>query len=122
MSKNLILVVEDNEDIRENTIEILEMAGYEVITATNGKEGYRQAMDNDPDVILCDILMPEMDGHTLLETLKKNRDMSTTPFIFFSASVEKKEIEKAFSEGVVAYIKKPFEVNELLDTIERYLQ
>ena len=89
-----ILIIEDNEDVRENTADILELAGYKVTTAENGKIGVQIVTHQLPDVIICDIMMPELDGYEVLETLSKNRKTSQIPFIFLTAKSEKKRHEK----------------------------
>jgi CheY-like chemotaxis protein len=116
-----ILLIEDNHDIRENTCELLELKGFQVITAVNGKLGIALAKEQEPDLILCDILMPEANGYEVCIALRDNAKTSSIPFIFLTASVEKKEVEKAFGMGAQGYIRKPFEVEELLDNIERCL-
>ncbi|HYV92515.1 MAG TPA: response regulator [Chitinophagales bacterium] len=113
-----ILFIEDNLEIRENTSEILELEGYRVITAGNGKTGFDFAKNHKPDLILCDILMPEMNGYEVFENLKKNIETSMIPFIFISASVEKSEVQKGLNMGAISYIRKPFTDSELLETIE----
>ncbi|TDE17997.1 response regulator [Dyadobacter psychrotolerans] len=109
-----ILVIEDSADIRENAAEILELEGYNVITAQNGKEGVELAKAELPSVILCDIMMPEMNGYEVLVLLKGNPETEYIPFLYLSASAEKKEIEHAIKMGADGYICKPFELHELL--------
>jgi len=116
-----ILLIEDNSDIRENTTELLELKGYQVISAANGKIGLALAKTNRPDIILCDIFMPESDGYEVLIALRNDSEISSTAFIFLTASVEKKEVDKAFTMGVHGYIRKPFEPEELFNTIESFL-
>jgi CheY-like chemotaxis protein len=115
------LLIEDNSDIRENTSELLELKGYQVISAVNGRVGLALAKENKPDIILCDIMMPESDGYEVLLGLRNDSEISSIPFIFLTASVEKKEVEKAFGMGVHGYIRKPFEAEELFSTIESFL-
>ena len=117
-----ILVIEDNEDIRENTCELLELEGYNVITAINGNAGIILAKEQLPDVILCDIMMPEADGYEVCTMLKEDPTTSAIPFIFISASVEKKAIDEGISLGAVEYIQKPFDPDELFEAITRCLQ
>lgn len=117
-----VLIIEDNKEIRENTIELLELAGYRVIDVEHGKAGIEAAERELPDIILCDIMMPQADGYEVLESLKSNASTSNIPFIYLTASAEKKEIQKAMDMGANAYICKPFDVNELMDTVERLLQ
>jgi CheY-like chemotaxis protein len=112
-----ILFLEDNLEIRENTAEILELEGYRVISALNGKIGFEMAKEQKPDLILCDIMMPEMNGYEVFDNLKKIVETSTIPFIFITASAEKSEVQKGLNMGAIGYIRKPFTDNELLETI-----
>ncbi len=120
--KNIILVVEDNEPIRDNTIELLELSNYKVISACNGKEGLCLALEQIPDLILCDIQMPEMDGYLLLELIRKEPSLAHSRFIFFTASAEKKEISKGMDMGADGYIVKPFSGEELLLKIKALIE
>lgn len=113
------LVIEDNLEIRENTTELLELAGYKVITASNGMEGIDVAIANMPDVILCDIMMPKTNGYEVLQELKRNSVTARIPFIYVTASAEKKEIQLAMEMGADGYVRKPFDIGELIDTIEK---
>ena len=115
-----ILVIEDNAGIRENTIEILEFAGYRVVSAENGKEGIIAATTKSPDIILCDIMMPEMDGYRLLEILRNDYNLNI-PFIFLTAYSEKKDIAKGLEMGAAGYLVKPFEADELIKLIKKNL-
>ena len=81
MSKK-VLIIEDNDDIRENVVEILELAGYKSFAAGNGKAGVELAVKHLPDIILCDIMMPELDGYGVLYMLNKNPQLAAVPFIF----------------------------------------
>src|SRR5688572_25995499 len=108
-------VIEDNEDIRENTAEILELSHYAVTTARNGKEGVAQAMLQKPDLILCDIMMPELDGYGVLHMIQKNPELQQTPFIFLTAKTEQSEMRKGMSLGADDYIPKPFDPTDLLN-------
>jgi CheY-like chemotaxis protein len=116
-----ILVIEDNDDIRENTTELLELEGYKVITAIDGNAGITLAKAQLPDIILCDIMMPEANGYQVCETLKDTPSTASIPFIFISASVEKKAIDEGLSLGAVEYIQKPFDPKELFDALKRCL-
>lgn len=116
-----ILLIEDNHDIRENICELLELQGYSVIVAHNGKTGLSLAKEKIPDIILCDIMMPEANGYEVFDGLKNDAATVHIPFIFLTASIEKREVEKAFGIGAKGYIRKPFEAGELFDTIERCL-
>ncbi|MEO6893925.1 MAG: response regulator [Ginsengibacter sp.] len=117
-----ILLVEDNNDIRENTGEILEMANYHVATAANGKEGYEMAVKEQPDLIVCDIMMPVLDGYGLLHLINKNENLKSTPFIFLTAKTERSDFRKGMEMGADDYITKPFTDIELLNAIESRLE
>lgn len=117
-----ILVIEDNEEIRESTSEILQLAGYNVQTASDGKEGVEKANTYEPDLILCDIMMPEMDGYGVLYLLSKNEKTQGTPFIFLSAKADKSDIRKGMELGADDYLTKPFDDVELLKAIEGRLK
>ncbi|MBA4054587.1 MAG: transcriptional regulator [Marivirga sp.] len=116
--KKSILLIEDNADVRENTTEILELAGYNVITAPNGKVGVEHALKDHPDLIVCDIMMPELDGYAVLHALNKNSQTTNIPFIFLTAKTEKLDIRKGMSLGADDYLTKPFDDTELLNAIE----
>jgi DNA-binding response OmpR family regulator len=119
MSK--ILIIEDDVTILENTAELLQLEGYVVSSASNGKKGWEKIKKSPPDLILCDLLMPEMDGFTLLTHLGKQQDLKGIPFIFFSAKSDKADIKKGLSAGADDYLVKPFELEQLLASIERCL-
>lgn len=113
-----ILIIEDNEDIRESSTEILELAGYEVLQAENGKIGVELAQQHLPDMILCDIMMPELDGYGVLYLLSKNKNTENIPFIFLTAKAERADMRKGMEMGADDYLTKPFDDIELLNTIE----
>ncbi len=117
-----ILVIEDNREIRENTAEILELSHYNVVTASNGREGVEVALEQKPDLILCDIMMPELDGYGVLHIVQKNPELQRTPFIFLSAKTENAEVRKGMSLGADDYIPKPFDPVDLLTAIESRLR
>jgi CRP-like cAMP-binding protein len=117
-----ILVIEDNKDIRENTAEILDLAGYKTFTAENGKKGVDIAIREKPDVIVCDIMMPELDGYGVLHMVRKNEDTQTIPFIFLTAKTERSDFRKGMEMGADDYVTKPFEDIELLNAIEMRLK
>lgn len=116
--KKKILIIEDNEDIRESSIEILELAGYDVLQAENGKIGVEIAQQQLPDMILCDIMMPELDGYGVLYLLSKNQETANIPFIFLTAKAERADMRKGMEMGADDYLTKPFDDMELLNTIE----
>jgi DNA-binding response OmpR family regulator len=113
-----ILVIDDNPDIRDNTAEILELAGYKTFTAENGKKGVEVAIREKPDLIVCDIMMPELDGYGVLHLLRKNVDTEQIPFVFLTAKTDRSDFRKGMEMGADDYITKPFEDIELLNAIE----
>ncbi len=113
-----ILIIEDNDSIRENTAEILEMINYKVFCAENGKVGVEIALRENPDLILCDIMMPVLDGYGVLHMLRKNSATKNTPFIFITAKAERDDYRKGMELGADDYITKPFNETELLKAIE----
>lgn len=113
-----ILVIDDNTDIRENTAEILDLAGYKTYTAENGKIGVELAAREKPNVIICDIMMPELDGYGVLHLLQKNPDTANIPFIFLTAKTDRSDFRKGMEMGADDFITKPFEEIELLNAVE----
>ena len=116
-----ILIIEDDLTLRGNTAELLELEGYKVTTATNGKTGLQRIKRNPPDLILCDLLMPEMDGFTLLGRIGQYSRLKRIPFIFFSAKTEKIDIRAGIDAGADDYLIKPFELDALLASIAKCL-
>lgn len=117
MAMATILLIEDNEDIRNNISEILLLAGFDMLLAEDGKAGVGQAKKYLPDLIICDIMMPVLDGYGVLKLLQRNKELRKIPFIFMTA-VEDGEEEHSTEE----FIKKPFDVTVLLQTIEHRLK
>lgn len=113
-----ILIIEDNVQIKENMAEILDLAGYVVLTAENGKDGVTIAVQEKPDLILCDIMMPILDGYGVLHMVQKNKELQNVPFIFLTAKSERAEVRKGMEMGADDYITKPFDSTELLNAIE----
>ncbi|SDS00747.1 response regulator [Christiangramia echinicola] len=116
-----LLLIEDDVTVRENTAELLELSNYNVITASNGRLGIEKAQQDIPDIIVCDIMMPETDGYGVLEALSKDPETVNIPFIFLSAKTEHKDIRKGMDLGADDYLTKPFEEEELLSAIESRL-
>ena len=104
--------------MRENTEEILTLANYEVLTAANGKIGVELAQQEKPDLIICDIMMPELDGYGVLHILSKKEETERIPFIFLTAKTEKTDIRKGMTLGADDYLTKPFDDTDLLNAIE----
>ncbi len=113
-----VLIIEDNQEVRENTEEILSLADFDVTTATNGKQGVEMATAELPDLIICDIMMPELDGYGVLHILNKKPATRNIPFIFMTAKAEKSDIRKGMNLGADDYLVKPFDDKELLDAVE----
>ncbi len=117
-----VLLIEDNDDIRENVMEILELSDYEVYAADNGKIGVQLALQHIPDIILCDIMMPELDGYGVLKILNEHDITRAVPFIFLTAKAERPDIRKGMELGADDYLTKPFDDAELLGAIESRLR
>jgi len=112
-----ILIIEDQPDMRTNIATILSMEGYEVLTAEHGKEGLATAKEDKPDLILCDVMMPELDGYGVLEGLREDRTVAGTPFIFLTAKGEKRDIRAGMNLGADDYLTKPVAASDLLAAI-----
>lgn len=117
-----ILIIEDNFDIRENTAEILMLAGYQTEIAENGKVGVKKVGAFNPDLIICDIMMPELDGYGVLNILSRNPETASIPFIFLTAKNEPADIRKGMNLGADDYIVKPFDESDLMQAIETRLK
>lgn len=122
MSEKRILVIEDNQEVRENLEEILELYGYEVDSAKDGKEGVDKALAQIPDLILCDVMMPRLDGFGVLNILSKRQETAAIPFIFLTAKAEKADFRRGMNLGADDYITKPFYKDELLSVLETRLR
>jgi CRP-like cAMP-binding protein/CheY-like chemotaxis protein len=116
-----LLLIEDNPDVRENSAEILTMAGYSVRTAENGKIGVDLVKADRPDLIVCDIMMPVLDGFGVLQVLSMSEDTAAIPFIFLTAKTERSDIRKGMEMGADDYLTKPFDDVELLKAVESRL-
>ena len=117
-----ILVIEDEKNIRENIQELLEAKGYIVRTSHNGKQGVLDAIDFRPNLIVCDVMMPKMDGYKVLEYIRKTSIVQNTPFIFLTARIDKNDIRQGMELGADDYITKPFTSKELVRAIETRLK
>ncbi|HEU5289040.1 MAG TPA: response regulator, partial [Cyclobacteriaceae bacterium] len=113
--KTKIVLIEDNPEIRDNTQELLEIAGYQVLAAQNGKEGVTLTQKEKPDLIICDVMMPELDGYGVLHILNKDEKTAGIPFIFLTAKTEKADVRKGMDLGADDYLTKPFERTDLLN-------
>lgn len=117
-----ILIVEDNFYLRENTAELLALKGYNVITARNGKDGFELTKSTNPDLILCDVMMPEIDGFGMLKLIKSEKATQNIPFIFFSAGTFSNTNYIEDNDSVDGYLAKPFTSEELYEVVERSLE
>ena len=117
-----ILLIEDSDDIRETTAEILELANYKVISAENGKVGVEIANKTKPDLVICDIMMPVLDGYGVLHIFSQNPDLQNIPFIFLTAKTDRSDLRKGMDMGADDYLTKPFQEIELLSAIESRLK
>ncbi len=116
-----MLIIEDNEEVRENLAEILDLYGYETTMAPDGLEGVKAAIQYLPDMILCDVMMPELDGFGVLNLLAKNERTAGIPFIFITAKTETEDIRRGMNLGADDYITKPFYKDELLQVVQTRL-
>ncbi len=117
-----ILVIEDNQDVRENLIEILELSNFTVLAAEDGLKGVEIAQTQVPDLILCDVMMPKLDGFGVLNILGKRPDTSGIPFVFLTAKAERSDFRRGMNLGADDYVTKPFYKDELLSVIETRLR
>lgn len=117
-----LLLIEDDADVRDNTAEILELAHYRVLKAENGKKGVDLARKELPDLVLCDIMMPELDGYGVLHMLGRSPETAEIPFIFLTAKAERSDVRRGMDLGADDYLTKPFEESELLNAIEGRLK
>lgn len=117
-----ILVIEDETSVRENLVELLKSEDYLPIEARDGEEGVRAAWDTLPDLILCDINMPRLDGFGVLSRLRRDPTTATIPFIFLSARVEREDMRRGMSLGADDYIMKPFTIDDVLSAVQLRLE
>jgi CheY-like chemotaxis protein/CRP-like cAMP-binding protein len=116
-----VLLIEDDKVLRENTAELLELSDFDVITAPNGKSGLKSININNPDIIVCDIMMPELNGYEVLKEVTKNDRTKYIPFIFLSAKTEHQDVRKGMNLGADDYITKPFTEDELISAVRSRL-
>jgi DNA-binding response OmpR family regulator len=122
MPKTKILLIEDDNVMRENTVELLQLSHYDVAWAENGKMGIKRALSFQPDLIICDIMMPELDGYSVLHLLSKETATAGIPFIFLTAKSKMSDMRLGMNMGADDYITKPFQDIELLHAIESRLE
>lgn len=116
-----VLIIEDNLEIRENTTEILQLERLAVITAENGSDGVSLAKTTSPDIILCDIMMPGLNGYEVIRELKQDPSTASIPFIYVTASGEKTEVKQAMEMGANGFLRKPFDARDLMQLIKEHL-
>lgn len=116
-----ILVIEDETSIRENIMEILDLVGHEVVGAEDGEAGLSQAFECEPDMILCDIMMPKLDGHGVLLAIRSDARTLAIPFIFLTAKADRQSMRAGMSLGADDYLTKPFTPSELIESVETRL-
>jgi CheY-like chemotaxis protein/CRP-like cAMP-binding protein len=117
-----ILLIEDNREMAENIVSVLELAQYDVFCANNGKQGVFIAQQQQPDLILCDIMMPELDGYGVLHILHQDPETANIPFVFLTARADKAELREGMNLGADDYLTKPFDTTDLLKVIETRLK
>ncbi len=118
----MILVIEDEAPIRDKIVTVLKYENCDVIDAANGREGVVLAQENRPDLIICDVLMPDLNGYSALEALRKDPDTSVIPVIFLTAAASRAEMRKGMELGADDYITKPYTVVELLAAVRTRLE
>ncbi|WP_413172260.1 response regulator [Anabaena azotica] len=118
---SLILIIEDETQIRLNLQEILELVDFSVVTAVNGAMGLQLAKNNNPDLILCDIMMPGLDGYEVLQELRNDPKTANIPFIFLTAKADRNDLRQGMEIGADDYITKPFEPFEIIQAIQTRL-
>ena len=122
MSKAKILYIEDNSDSMILVKRVLEIEGYEVISADTGRDGLAKAFDNRPDIIITDINLPDIDGYEITDTLKKDKLTAHIPIIAMTANVMKKDREHVIQAGCDGFISKPIDIDELPTQVENFLR
>lgn len=115
-----ILIIEDEIKLRETVSELLSLAGYDVTEATDGLDGLEKVNQTNPELIICDVMMPKLDGYGFIEQLKKTK-YSDIPVLFLTAKTELMDLERGIALGAKAYVLKPFSFQELKRIIEHHL-
>ena len=121
MKRPTLLVIEDEAPLRANIVRLLTAEGFQVIAAVDGDEGIRRARESRPDLVICDILMPRMDGYGVLALLRSQPETAAIPFIFLTASADKEDLARGLQSGANDYVTKPFRIADLLAAIRRRL-
>ena len=116
-----ILLIEDDTVMRENTAEILELAQYKMFTAPNGKKGCVLAKEISPDLIICDVMMPNLDGFEFVRAIKGSQSLQRVPVIFLTAKIDPRSMIDGINVGARFYVTKPFQIDDLLSKVRRAL-
>lgn len=116
-----VLVIEDEAPLRANLVRILSAEGYRVVTAADGDEGIAKVLEARPDLVICDILMPKLDGYGVLAALRARPETAGLPFIFLTASADKDDLARGLQSGANEYVTKPFKIADLLAAVRRRL-
>lgn len=116
-----LLVIEDEAPLRANLVRIFSAEGYTVIAAADGEEGIRRVREGKPDLVICDILMPLVDGFGVLASLRSRPETAELPFIFLTASADKENLQRGLRSGANEYVTKPFKIADLLAAVKRRL-
>jgi CheY-like chemotaxis protein len=116
-----VLVIEDEAPLRANLARILSAEGYQVVVAADGDEGVRRVRETRPDAVICDILMPRLDGFGVLAALRSRPETAAIPFIFLTASADKVDLARGLQSGANEYVTKPFRIADLLAAVKRLL-
>ena len=115
--KQRILVIEDQAPMRRNIALLLEMEGYEVVTAANGREGLNKVRESKPHLVVCDVMMPEMDGHAVIQALREDPETALIPFVFLTAKGDKNDVRLGMNYGADDYLTKPIVREDLLAAV-----
>lgn len=113
-----ILIIEDNNEVRDNLEDILSLAGYDVQSSSNGRNGIEDTVSFSPDLILCDVMMPQLDGYGVLDILRQRTDTKDIPFVFITAKGDHDDLRRGMNLGADDYVVKPFYKDELLNVIK----
>jgi CheY-like chemotaxis protein len=116
-----VLVIEDEAPLRANLVRILSAEGYQVVAAADGDEGVQRVRESRPDAVICDILMPRLDGFGVLAALRSRPETAAIPFIFLTASADKVDLARGLQSGANEYVTKPFKIADLLAAVKRLL-
>ncbi len=117
----LILIIEDEAPIRANLARFVKLEGHEALEAADGRAGLQAALNQRPDLIICDVTMPLMNGHEVLKALHNDPELKKIPFVFLSASAEPERFDEALRLGATAYVTKPFSFSQLRTLLEQHL-